>query len=372
MTTASRTPRFLVLSSQRSFEAFAGPVPAALHERYVFLKPDQGARILMSLPDARLVISQSYPRPEVNRFVFEARRRGVPTLLLVDGPLEWSNVYSNPSLRRPLAKAARGLFQPIVHDAVATIGAAQTRFIESRNSGRGIRFMSYANQRIQTSLTPAAQPEFDFLLTTARTPAFDEHERRDLSRALVACAEALASAGHRTLVRIFDDELRRAVQRAAPTAELDAADDFGTALARCRCVIGTPSSVLLEAMHHDRPTATLVYRDSPLLYPTGWLLGGFTDWRASFRSMLDRDPDRMTLQQQSLRENLSDRDFFEQTEAIARGEWLTAPRPLDERDLAFENQLLRRLVGWRARLLVPLFREYREWRARFDSTHTRS
>ena len=371
MTAAARTPPFLVLSSQRSFEAFTGPVPASLRERYVFLKPGQGARILATLPDARLVVSQSYSRPEVNRFIFDARRQGVPTMLLVDGPLEWSNLYANPSLRRPGAGSPRGLFQPIVHDAVATIGRAQTRFIESRNGGRGIAFMSYANHRIQTSLAPAAQPEFDFLLTTARTPAFGEHERRDLIRALVACAEALSAAGHRTLVRIFDEEIRRAVQRAAPDAEMDGSDEFVAALTRCRCVIGTPSSVLLEAMHHDRPTATLVYRDSPLLYPTGWLLGGFTDWRASFRSMLDRDPDRMALQQQSLRENLSDRDFFEQTEAIARGEWLTAPRPLDERDLAFENQVLRQLVGWRARLLAPLYREYREWRAYFDSSHTR-
>ncbi len=121
-------------------------------------------------------------------------------------------------------------------------------------------------------------------------------------RALAACAEALASAGHRMLVRIFDEDVRQAVRRAAPAAELDASDDFGGALARCRCVIGTPSSVLLEAMQHDRPTATLVFRDSPLLYPTGWLLGGFADWRASFRSMLARDPERMALQQESLRD----------------------------------------------------------------------
>lgn len=358
MTSTAPAPRFLVLSSQRSFEAFTGPVPTALRDRYVFVKPARAARILAALPDVRLVVSQSYHRPEVNRFVFEARRRGAPTLLLVDGPLEWSNVYANPSLSRPGPDSGRGLFQPVVHDAVATIGDAQSRFIEDRNSGRGIVFMSYANRRIQTKLAPAVQPEFDFLLTTARTPAFGEEERGSLIRALTTCAEALAAAGHRTLVRIFDAGIRQAVQRAAPAAEVDGSEHFATALARCRCVIGTPSSVLLEAMHHDRPTATLVHRDSPLLYPTGWLLGGFTDWPASFRTMLDRDPDRMALQRQSLRENLSDRDFFEQAEAIARGERLSAPRPLDELDLAFENRVLRRLSGWRAQLLAPLVRAF--------------
>ena len=359
-------PRFLVLSSRRAFETFTGPVPAALQERYVFRKPAQGARILAALPDVRLVISQSYLRPELNRWIFEARRRGVPTLLLVDGPLEWSNVYAHPSLSRPGAAAARGLFQPIVHDAVAAIGEAQARFIEGRNRARGIVFMSYANRRIRTGATPlpedrphgssAPAATFDFLLTTARTPSFGERERAALTRALCACATALVSAGHRTLVRIFDEDIRGAVQAAAPAARFEATGPFRDALARCRCVIGTPSSVLLEAMHHDRPTATLVFRDSPLLYQTGWLLGGFADWQASFASMLAREPARMALQREVLRENVANADFFEQAEAIARDEWLTAPRPLDEQDLAFENQVLRHLAGWRAQLLAPLCR----------------
>jgi len=351
---------FLVLSSQRAFEAFTGPVPESLRARHVFLKVGQDARITAALARARVVISQTYPRPEANRWIFEARRKGVPTLLLVDGPLEWSNVHANPSLRRPGAEAARALFQPIVHDAVATIGPAQSRFIAHRNSGRGIAFMSYANHRIRTAATASAlsAPEaaFDFLLTTAREAAFDEAERAALIRALSACAEALAAAGYAVLARIPDEAIRRAVERAIPSARFDAEGTFADAVGRCRGVIGTPSSVLLEAMHHERPTATLVFRDGPLLYPTGWLFGGFTDWRAGFASMLARTPERMALQREVLRDQLSDRDFFEGASAIARDEWLETPRPLDALDLEFENRVLRHLAGWRAKLLAPLLR----------------
>lgn len=376
-----RAKTFLVLSSQRAFEALTGPVPEAMRERYVFLKPGRSVRIDAALDDARIVISQSYVRPELNRWIFEARRRGVPTLLLVDGPLEWSNLFSNPSLSRAGAEAARALFEPIVHDAVATIGEAQSRFIASRNPGRGIAFMSYANHRIRTSPptdapagSPARRPidepppRFDFLLTTARTPAFDERERTSLTQALVACGDALNAAGHGTLVRIFDDEIRRAVQRALPRAHFDATGSFADALARSRGVIGTPSSVLLESMLHDRPTATLVFRDCPLLYQTGWLLGGFSDWSASFGSMLARDPDRMAQQRESLRENVSDEDFFAQIETLVGGDHRATPRPLDARDLEFENRVLRQVAGFRARLFAPIYRALRGTRANRPSS----
>jgi len=376
-TPSNQAGPWLVLSSKRAFEAFAGPVPQRLRERYVFLKPERGARIRALLPEARLVLSQSYPRPEVNRWIFEARRCGVPTLLLVDGPLEWSNVFANPSLSQAGAGAARALFDPLVHDAVATIGEAQTRFIADRNPNRSIAYMSYANHRIRTSPpSPTADGSerghpvdranrpFDFLLTTARTTAFDERERASLEGALVACAAALGEARHRTLVRIFDDRTRRSVERAMPDATIDTTGDFRDTLARCHCVIGTPSSVLLEAMHHDHPTATLLFRDGPLFYSTGWLLGGFSDWRTSFASMLARDPDRMALQRRSVRENLSELDFHEQIEDFMQGDVLRVPRPLDALDLEFENQVLRQVAGIRARLFAPIYRALRGARSK--------
>lgn len=350
--------RIVVLSSQSAFEAFTGPLPEALRERSLFLKPDRGARILAALPEARLVVSQSYLRPEVNRWIFEARRRGVPTMLLIDGPLEWANVHTRPSLSRPGAEAARALYDPIVHDAVATIGERQSRFIASRNPGRGIVFLSYANRRIRTAPFPDA-PAYDFLLTTARTAAFDARERDALVRALRECLAALERAGHRALVRIFDADLRQSIQTSTTGAHFDATGSFAEALAQSRCVVGTPSSVLLEAMHHDRPTATLVFRDGPLFDRTGWLLGGFADWETSFASMLARDPARMAIQRDALQESLSEQDFFEQLDALVEGDRLARPRPLDALDLAFENRVLRQVLGLRARLVAPLYRALR-------------
>lgn len=359
----------VVLSSRRAFEALVGPVPDSARARHVFLKPKRGAHVEGALAGARLVVSQSYLRPEINRWIFEARRRAVPTLLLVDGPLEWANLHSNPSLARPGAEGARALYDPIVHDAVAAIGRGQALALARRNAGRGIVFTTYANRRIRTdrSATETGEaPPFDFLLTTARTAAFDAPERDALRAALCACASALERAGHATLIRIFDESIREAVRAAAPHAQVDASGSFTDALAQTRCVIGTPSSVLLEAMHHDRPTATLVFRDGPLFDRTGWLLGGFSRWEASFASMLARDPERMAIQRDALETSLSDRDFFTAIEALCAGETLTAPRPLDALDLAFEHHVRRAADPLRARLVAPIYRALRRFRRERD------
>lgn len=346
----------LVLSSRRAFEAFAGVVPPARRSGYRFVKPRGSARVSAALDDARLVITQSYTRPELNRWVLEARHRGIPTLLLVDGPLEWSNVHANPSLRRPGNEAARGLFAPVIHDAVAAIGPAQARFIESRNDGREIVTVCYSNQRIRTTMQQNREPDYDFLVTTARTAAFSDLERRALARALSDTCVALAAAGHRSLVRIFDERLRAEISARAPQLDYGTDGSFTETLARCRCVIGTPSSVLLEAMVHGRPTATLAFRDSPPFYSTGWLIGGFGDWNATFASMLARDPERMALQADSLRENLAEQDLYSALDALAQGDRLRTPRPIDPLDVEFENRVLRRIAGWRGRLFAPLFR----------------
>jgi len=351
---------FLVLASRAGFEDLAGPIPERLEALFRFAKPNETLRIEKILPDCRLVISKSYLRPPVHRWIFEARRRGIPTLLLVDGPLEWSNVYRSPSLRRRMGAGQSGLFEPIIHDAVAGIGSSQIRWIDDRNAGRGIELMSYSNHRIRTRTRPIGDPErageLDFLVTTARRPYFDEAERQALTRCLLDACEALSAGGYRYALRLFDRPLREALRRRRPDLQMESKGSFTAALARTACVIGTPSSVLLEAMQHGKPTGTLIFRDTPLFYQTGWLLGGKSDWRASLESMLRREPERMEFQARSLRENLSEQDFFAYCDRIRAGQTLARPRPLDAADLEFENRSLRRLLGWRARLMGPLLR----------------
>ncbi len=332
--------KILVLSSQRAFEALAGRVPEEMSERFVFLKPHQEKMIERVLPLCRLVISKNYPRPDVNRWIFIARRRGVPTLLLVDGPLEWANVHANPSLQQPGAEAARSLFAPVIHDAVASIGAAQTRWIEAQNTNRELVLLEYANRRIVTMPLPERAFEFDFLLTTAKAAAFSKAERARLGAALEGCAHGLQPYGARILVRLFDSSLSERVRTVLPNARFETQGSFTDALARAACVIGTPSSVLLEAMLHNKPTATLLFRSHPLFYETGWQIEPNAPFAKGFTEMLQRNEARLHVQAESLQQNLSHKDFYRDGLLGSAIENLTAPRPLDEADLEFEHRVL--------------------------------
>ncbi|HEB91208.1 MAG TPA: hypothetical protein ENI85_16660 [Deltaproteobacteria bacterium] len=338
----------LVLSGRSAFESLVGPVPEDLRARFHFQKPRNALRIHALLSRSRLVISKSYRRPEPNRWILAARRRGIPTLLVVDGPLEWSNLYRED--HRILSPEVGGLFEPIIHDAVASIGPGQTRWLAARNEGRGISWLDYRNHRIQSSqgtstlhpppgLGGRSEPEFDFLLTTARRAWIGPAERGALERVLENCASALDRGGHRVLIRIFDEGLRAAVTRRLPRARSEETGASATAISRARCVIGTSSSLLLEAMQWEKPTATLVFRDSPLFYQTGWLLGPTADWEAGFESMLARDTRRMVFQRHSLQEQLSREDFFDPCRRVLAGTFLARPRPFDDLDRAFERRL---------------------------------
>ena len=221
MDRASDAKLFLVLSSRRSFEALTGPVPESLRSRFHFEKPHHELRIQRTLPECRLVISKNYRRPTSNRWIFEARRLGVPTLLLVDGPLEWSNLYSETKRAKRQRKKPMPLFEPVVHDAVACIGPAQQEWIAHKNDGRGITLMNYSNRRMSTptdsSETRAAtNTEFDFLLTTAKTAYFGDRERSALFRVIESCASALDRAGHRVLVRVSDPTLLELIKTRLP------------------------------------------------------------------------------------------------------------------------------------------------------------
>jgi hypothetical protein len=326
---------------------------------FIFLKPTRADSIRRILLTCRLVISKNHLRPDVNRWILLARRHGIPTLLLVDGPLEWANVHSNPSLEQPGAEAAKSLFNPIIHDVVASIGPAQSRWIAEQNEGRGLVHIEYANRRIQTRLPPDQDIEFDFLLTTAKTAAFSEEEYADLGAALEACARALRPYAARVLVRLFDPGLARRVRAVLPEASFETQGAFKTALARTACVIGTPSSVILEAMHHKKCTALLQFRPHPHFYEAGWKIDPTQEIGPILSEMLAGNQAGLRRQEATLEQNQSARDFYIDGLRGPELEQLTSPRRLDEADRAFEHRVLAwdekdsARFGTRLRRLIP-------------------
>ncbi|MFK7894927.1 MAG: glycosyltransferase family 4 protein [Myxococcota bacterium] len=347
--------RILVLCGKSAFTAFVGPISPRMKPIFVFVKPGNDREIRRVLPTCRLVLAKNALRPDINRCILIARRRGIPTLLLVDGPLEWANVHQNPSLKQPGAEAAESIFKPLIHDAVASTSPAQSSWIEEQNRGRGLVYCHYSNHRIRTKLPSDTPIQFDFLLTSARTAAFSPSDHAALAKALDRCAEALRPYAGRVLVRLFDGGLEARIRATLPEACFESGGSFQEALAKSASVISPPSSVVLEAMVHERPTAILHFRPHPLFYEAGFTIEAKTQIEPVLEAMQRRDEDALKRQADSLAKNLSihdfERDVLDGPELAA----LVAPRPLDAADREFEH----RIRTWEQRPLVRYRRRIR-------------
>ena len=279
--------------------------------------------------------------PRVNFFILQARARGITTLFLVDGPLEWSNSYLSPGLRKDHPIADSYLMEPLLHDVVFAISPAQASYLRFKNQNSNLTFMSYRNKRVIGAEVSPSDGRWQFLITTAKTPYFNEEEKGNLIDLLRQVMEALDRGGYSYVLRIFDAELIRALP---PGRENLTSGRFEDVLGHVECVIGTPSSVMLQSMVHGKPTATLIYRDSPLFYQSGWLLGNLRNLEQTLASMLSREKTRMDFQAYSLQQNLSQQDFYQVLEDVSTRRSSGESRRDDMDTLRFENHMLRSLL----------------------------
>jgi hypothetical protein len=202
--------------------------------------------------------------------------------------------------------------------------------------------MTYRNQRVVGEPVPQGNVRWQFLITTAKKPYFNQREKTDLIFLIRKLTETLNHTGYSYVFRIFDSELRKALPAEARNLT---AGRFEDVLEQVECVIGTPSSVLLQSMASARPTGTLLYRDSPLFYQTGWLVGNLQNLEETLKSMITREKTRMEFQTYSVNQNLSQEDFYTALPTVITHRETEKPlRPESYEALRFENSTLKSLL----------------------------
>jgi hypothetical protein len=333
--------KILVVMPRQKFVGLVGGIPAWFKGVIEFVSKKEYLQAAALVSQASLVITHSYLSPRANYFILQARTRGIPTLLLVDGPLEWSNSYLNPSLRKTNAYFRGYMMEPLIHDAILAVSAAQAGYLAFRNPDRGITFMTYNNKRLSSvKSTASSAGRWQFLITTAKTPYFDDTEKNNLVHLLTQLTAALEQGGYSYVFRIFDNALQEALSPKENLLE----GSFEEVLQQVECVIGTPSSVLLQSMASDKPVGTLIYRDSPLFYQSGWLVGGLCSLDATLASMLCREDTRMDFQTYCLEQNISQQDFFTALDGVVKQQPDREKTTENLQTLRFENSILRSLL----------------------------
>lgn len=326
---------------RQKFIGYAGEIPERFKGVFEFVKKKHYLQAKNLVSQMSLVITHSYLSPRANYFMLQARAQGIATLFLVDGPLEWSNSYNNPSLRKTNRFFRGYLMEPLIHDVILAVSAAQASYLAFRNPDRDLTFMTYKNQRLTSvKSAPRSDRRWQFLITTAKTPYFGDEEKNNLIHMLRHLIAVLEKSGYSYVFRIFDLSLLEKLSSKENLLE----GSFAEVLQQVECVIGTPSSVLLQSMASDKPVGTLIYRDAPLFYQTGWLVADLYSLEATLTSMLSREETRMEFQTCCLKENLSQEDFFTVLEELVKRQpWRENPVE-NLQTVRYENSILRSLL----------------------------
>jgi hypothetical protein len=206
--------------------------------------------------------------------VTECRRRGTPSLHVVDGIIEWKNTFENP--RSETERDGMPLFQPVLSDKIACLGRAQARILEAwGNSGKceivGATRFDARDRPQGHSARPSA---LRLLVTTATTPYFTERQKEIVLRSL---HDLHAFFRNRPVVRgrrvevvwRLPDRVRR--DSGLEGAALDyTGRELAETLQTVDAAIVTPSTCLLEAMLAGVPVALLDYLNTPHFVPAAW------------------------------------------------------------------------------------------------------
>ena len=254
--------------------------------------PRYGVISLASLPhklrETRLVVTCIDTNTAVRRILEVAASCKVPRLYLFDGIYDVQNAYQNPAHR------CRDLNQmdPLLYSHVACVD----RWSLSSMAALGIQTHAWLPSRAEPieDKNPNQNYHAEFLIATARTPAFDKTERDRLQKLLLLVIASLNRIGAQYRFRTSDPELLASI--GASEDDNDINTPFSECISHYQCLITTPSTIATTSMLAEVPTATLDYRDSPLTQQTGWRLHQSMDMDSSLSAMLKPAADRMIFQ----------------------------------------------------------------------------
>lgn len=222
--------------------------------------------------------------------ILKCRLMGIRTAFFSDGIFELSNALYNKKHKK------HKLYFPLVTADFLVLTCAYGRdFLE--NSNPYITVLEYLPWRINKGI-PDVEPNINrsnsILLTTARTPFFNREEFEkiiELYRDIIDIAKSMQLT---IKWRIPNEDIAKAL----PLEEENALNGgtFSDVCKQVDIVITTPSSIVIEAMIHGKPTAIADYRDIPLLCYAGWKIHQGINIRETINSMLNNDKTRMEIQ----------------------------------------------------------------------------
>ncbi len=247
--------------------------------------------------DAGILITHMHYRWEdlaLLRRVYEQNR--VPILILSDGILEYRNTWEHPDL------VDGSIFQPVFGHKLACIGRGQARIIESwGNVGKcEVVGLPRLDAMIDQPPSPVQTTgPFRLLIATANTPAFNDQQRQLVIQSLRSLQTKLAAAGSvrgRPLELIWRLSDGLEVELGMEPNDPEGQAPLSQVLDQVDAVITTPSTMYLESVLRDRPTAILDFHNSPHYVTPAWLISADSQIDSVVSELADPPTHKMLFQ----------------------------------------------------------------------------
>lgn len=260
--------------------------------------------------DTGIVITHMHYRwDEISalRRIYESTQ--IPILILADGILEYRNTWQNPTI------ADGSIFQPMIGHKLACIGNSQARHLESwGNSGKcevtGLpRFDSVFDSEY---LPIQKEGPFRLLIATANTPAFNASQRNQVVQSIEALRKRLEKNGiiNGRSVEVnwrLTDGLHEELNLPRRRDQSDRPHTLSDMVELSDAVITTPSTLYLDSVTKNRPTAILDFNNTPSYVNSAWTISAPLHINDVLKELENPPPPKLFYQQTALRDHLEHR-----------------------------------------------------------------
>lgn len=282
-------------------EAFAG--------RFVYEESYDPAAILRHEPNLVVCFDEHYC--ELGNAIGCLKRKGVATLQVMDGILEWRRTWDYTREGHRIDGVANPLNQPALSDKIACLGRRDARILESwGNSGKcelvgAPRMDHLVRKRLSHDIAPrwGKDRKPRVLVMTAKTCGFTEEQIQTTKRSLVDLKGFFDSQTEVDVVWRLTQELDAKLGIRNRLNDLTGGE-LHAIIEQVDAVITTPSTSLLESMLLGRPTALLDYHNCPHYFEAAWSIYCLTHIAPVVRELLNPPAARMDYQDFLLNEQL--------------------------------------------------------------------
>lgn len=249
------------------------PVEKVLQDRVRFVySSDWDTREIEQLsPD--IVIGINEHHSAVAECYQYAREKGIPTLTLQDGILEWRHMFKNP-----LYDGINGapLHQPVLADKIACIGAGSAALIAQLGNGDKIELTGMPKlddlvSTFETGFKRSTRPRFTFLILTSSKPWFNEEQRNTVLAQLQDIKSYLSSCPDVDVIWRVTKEIP-VVLNVKNNYESKSTEELSVLIRSVDAVITTISTTILESQLLERPVAIIDYFNTPNFVYSRWAI----------------------------------------------------------------------------------------------------